>query len=49
LSVPSPGNHVGLLLRTREVFARVKAILDLYLIHAKPKFLGPKEPIISSE
>lgn len=27
--------------RFREALARVKAILDLYLLHTKPKFLGP--------
>jgi len=26
----------------REAFARVKAVLDLYLLNTKPKFLGPK-------
>ena len=25
----------------REVFARVKAVLDLHLLHTQPKFLGP--------
>lgn len=29
----------------RELFARVKAVLDLYLFRAEPKFLGKKEEI----
>ena len=33
-------------IRVREVFARVKAIIDLFILHVQPKFLGPKEPII---
>lgn len=33
-------------LRLREVLARSKAFLDLYIIHTQPKFLGPKEPIV---
>ncbi|MEC6814340.1 ElyC/SanA/YdcF family protein [Photobacterium toruni] len=33
-------------IRVREVFARVKAIIDLFILHEQPKFLGPKEPII---
>jgi len=32
----------GLRTQIREAFARVKAVLDLYVIHTKPKFLGPK-------
>ncbi|MDP5253583.1 MULTISPECIES: vancomycin high temperature exclusion protein [unclassified Vibrio] len=32
-------------LRIREILARSKAFLDLYIIHTQPKFLGPKEPI----
>ena len=44
-AVPGPSNHSGMKVRLREVFARAKAVLDLYITHAKPKFLGPKEPI----
>ncbi|SKA43560.1 SanA/YdcF family protein [Photobacterium toruni] len=33
-------------IRVREVLARVKAIIDLFILHEQPKFLGPKEPII---
>ncbi|MGK7396868.1 MAG: SanA/YdcF family protein [Candidatus Cyclobacteriaceae bacterium M3_2C_046] len=32
--------------RIREFFARPKAVLDLYLLHKSPKFLGEKEPLI---
>ncbi|NLS11360.1 DUF218 domain-containing protein [Vibrio sp. SM6] len=30
----------------REVLARVKAVLDLYIMNTQPKFLGPQEPIL---
>lgn len=33
-------------IRVREVLARVKAMIDLFILHVQPKFLGPKEPII---
>ncbi len=33
-------------IRVREVFARIKAMIDLFILHVPPKFLGPKEPII---
>ena len=29
----------------REAFSRVKAVLDLYILHTRPKFLGPREKI----
>lgn len=45
LAVPGPTNHSGYKVRTREIFARAKAFLDLYIIGTEPKFLGPKEPI----
>ncbi len=32
--------------RFREIFARTKAVLDLYITHTGPRYLGPKEPII---
>jgi SanA protein len=44
-AVPGPDHSSGFKIRLREVFARVRAIIDLYILHAKPKFLGPKEPI----
>lgn len=45
LAVPGPSQHSGLSVRIREVFARVKALLDLFVFETQPKFLGPKEPI----
>lgn len=47
-AVAGPSRHSGFQVRVREVFARTKAFLDIYIIHAQPKFLGPKEPIIKS-
>lgn len=32
----------------REVFARLKAVLDLYLLRTEPRFLGQPEPLPSS-
>lgn len=48
-AVPGPSRHSGWKVRVREIFARAKAVLDIYVINAKPKFLGPKEPILSAE
>ncbi len=48
IAVSGPTHHSGMKVRIREVFARAKAILDLYIIGAQPKFLGPKEPIITT-
>ncbi len=45
LAVSGPTHHSGMTIRLREVFARTKAFLDLYIIGTTPKFLGPKEPI----
>ncbi|AWK81847.1 SanA/YdcF family protein [Photobacterium damselae] len=45
LAVPEPKGMAGLKLRIREVLARVKAVIDIYVLHEQPKFLGPKEPI----
>lgn len=44
-AVPGPSRHSGFKVRIREVFARAKALLDIYITNTKPKFLGPKEPI----
>lgn len=33
-------------MRMRELLARVKAFLDLYVMNTQPKFLGPQEPIV---
>nr|WP_260338275.1 ElyC/SanA/YdcF family protein [Vibrio ponticus] len=49
LAVSGPTKHSGYKVRIREVFARAKAVLDLYITRAKPKFLGPKEPINNVE
>ncbi len=47
-AVPGPSRHSGMKVRIREIFARAKAFLDVYITHTKPKFLGPKEPILNS-
>lgn len=49
LAVPGPTKHSGFKVRFREVFARVKAVLDLYITQTEPRFLGPKEPIPSKD
>ncbi|SEG25143.1 SanA protein [Vibrio hangzhouensis] len=46
LAVSGPVSKSGFSIRLREVFARSKAFLDLYIMNTQPKFLGPKEPII---
>lgn len=40
-------DNIGMFSRTyiREVFARVKAVLDLYVLSTEPKFLGGREAI----
>lgn len=45
LAVPSPGGIAGMKIRAREALARVKAVLDIYVLEEQPKFLGPKESI----
>lgn len=45
LVVPSPTGWANTKIRIREVLARTKALLDLYIFNVQPKFLGPKEPI----
>ncbi|MGR5118081.1 SanA/YdcF family protein [Vibrio astriarenae] len=45
----TPGETLSLKLRVRELLARVKAVLDLFIFNTQPKFLGPKEPIHSEE
>ena len=39
----------GLKTQIREAFARVKAVLDLYILNTRPKFLGSKEKISLSD
>jgi SanA protein len=43
----APGEEPGWLTRTllREVFARVKAVLDIYVLRTEPKFLGAPQPV----
>ncbi len=38
-------NRYGFKTMLREYFARVKAILDIYVLNTQPKFPGPAEPI----
>lgn len=38
-------NHYSLKTKIREYFARVKCVLDLFLLNTKPKFLGEKVEI----
>ncbi|PCS22380.1 SanA/YdcF family protein [Candidatus Enterovibrio escicola] len=45
LAAPSPKGLAGLKIRVRETVARVKAILDIYILNVQPRFLGPKESI----
>ena len=40
-----PGGDHGSRNPPREIFARVKAVLDLFVLRTKPKFLGQPEPI----
>lgn len=42
-AVSMPDNYLKT--RTREIFARLAAVSDLYLLGSQPRFLGPKEPI----
>ncbi|CAH0525814.1 SanA/YdcF family protein [Vibrio hippocampi] len=46
LAVPGPATG-AYKVRLREVFARTKAVLDLYIMNTQPRFLGPKEPIVT--
>ncbi len=39
------GLRRGVKTKVRETFARVKAVLDLYVLHTQPKFLGPRQQI----
>jgi vancomycin permeability regulator SanA len=42
---PDVGFRSGLRTRIREVFARVRAVLDVTVLSRKPRFLGPKVEI----
>lgn len=46
LAVPSPPYLAKV--RFREIFARLKAVLDLYILDKEPRFLGPTIPIPST-
>jgi SanA protein len=46
-AVPTPKNIR--LVRIREMFARVSAFIDLYILNKEPKFLGPTISIINNE
>lgn len=40
-------NRYGFKTAVREYFARVKAVLDIYVLKTEPKFPGPPEPILN--
>ncbi|OQY29384.1 MAG: hypothetical protein B6244_04000 [Candidatus Cloacimonetes bacterium 4572_55] len=44
--VPPTRSYLSMKVRVRELLARVKTILDLYILHKQPKFLGEKIEII---
>jgi len=44
-AVPSPKNMLSV--RVREIFARLGALTDLYILKREPRFLGPLVPISS--
>ncbi len=44
-AVPQPKGKAALRLHVREILARVKAIIDLYISHKEPHFLGEPIPI----
>jgi SanA protein len=43
----APSDEIGTFTRTmlREVLARVRVILDIYVLHTEPKFLGVPQPV----
>ncbi len=44
-AVAMPSGYRGLRLRLREVLARFKAFLEVYVFHSQAKFLGRLEPV----
>lgn len=44
-AVPSPSGNNYIKVISREFFARIKSIIDLYIINKQPKLLGQPEPI----
>jgi len=47
IAYAAPSDEIGFFSRTyfREVFARVKSVLDIYLLSTEPKFLGQQQLI----
>ena len=45
----APSDELGTFTRTmvREVLARVRVVLDIYVLHTEPKFLGAPQPVDS--
>jgi SanA protein len=43
----APSDEIGYFNRTmlREVLARVRVVLDIYVLHTEPKYLGPPQPV----
>jgi len=39
------GGLMGMKAAARELFARVKAVLDVYILNTDPRYLGQAEPI----
>ncbi|MGB0887753.1 MAG: SanA/YdcF family protein [Vicingaceae bacterium] len=44
-SAQDPPNKYAVKTKIREIFAKTKAVIDLYIINKKPKFLGKKEVV----
>lgn len=42
---PAEDRRQRLRTEAREYLARIKAVLDLYVLHTRPHFLGPRRPI----
>ncbi|MGB7755735.1 MAG: ElyC/SanA/YdcF family protein [Salinisphaera sp.] len=42
---PAEDRRQPLRTEAREYLARIKAVLDLYVLHTRPRFLGPRRPI----
>lgn len=43
----APGGELGRRNPPREIFARVKAVLDLFVLKTQPRFLGARRPVES--
>ncbi len=46
LAVAGPIEGLSWMMSLREILARTKAVLDVYVLDTQPKFLGPKHPIL---